>query len=136
VGREPVILLDTHALVWWVADAARLSARARRAIRAALREGQIAASAISLFEIATAIRRGRLVLAAPTEQWLADLRLLPELRFEPVSAEVAQVAGSFDESVPGDPADRIIAATAITLDFKLVTADARLRRAPRLQAVW
>jgi PIN domain nuclease of toxin-antitoxin system len=136
VGRKPVILLDTHALVWWVADAARLSARAKRAIRGALRGEQVVASAISLFEISTAIRRGRLVLAVPPEQWLADVRLLPELRIEPVSAEIAEVAGSFDEAVPGDPADRIIAATAIALGLKLVTADKRLRRAPRLQTVW
>ncbi len=131
-----MILLDTHALVWWAADAARLSARAKRAIRSALREGHVVASAISLFEIATAIRRGRLVLAVPSEQWLADVRLLPELRFEPVSAEIAEVAGSFDGAVPGDPADRIIAATAIALGLKLITADKQLRRAPRLQTVW
>lgn len=131
-----MILLDTHVLVWWVADAARLSARAKREIRSASRNGHVAASAISLFEISTAARRGRLVLSVPPEQWIADLRLLPELRFEPVSAEIARVAGSFDEAVPGDPADRIIAATAIALDLKLVTADERLRHAPRLQAVW
>lgn len=131
-----MILLDTHALVWWVADAARLSARAKRAIGGALRRGHVAASAISLFEIATAIRRGRLALAGPPEQWLADLRMLPELRFEPVSADIAVVAGSFGEAFPGDPADRIIAATAVALDLRLVTADARLRRAPRLQSVW
>jgi len=131
-----MILLDTHVLVWWVADAARLSARAKREIRSALRKGHLAASAISLFEISTAIRRRRLVLAVPPEQWLSDIRLLPELRFEPVSAEIAAVAGSFTEAVPGDPADRIIAATAITLDLKLVTADEGLLRAPRLRAVW
>ncbi|HTQ73588.1 MAG TPA: type II toxin-antitoxin system VapC family toxin [Burkholderiales bacterium] len=131
-----MILLDTHALVWWAADAARLSARARRAIAAALREGHIAASAISLFEIAMAIRRGRLVLETPPEQWLTDLRLLPELRIEPVSSEIAEIAGSFDEKFPGDPADRIIAATAVALGLKLVTADARLGRAPQVQAVW
>jgi PIN domain nuclease of toxin-antitoxin system len=131
-----VILLDTHALVWWVAGAPKLSARAKRAIAAALRDGYVAASAISLFEIATALRRRRLVLEMPAVQWLADLRRLPELRFEPVSAEIAEVAGSFDETFPGDPADRIIAATAIALGLTLVTADARLRRAPRLQAVW
>ena len=131
-----MILLDTHVLVWWVADAARLSARAKREIRSALRKGHLAASAISLFEISTAIRRRRLVLAVPPEQWLSDIRLLPEQRFEPVSAEIAEVAGSFNEAVPGDPADRIIAATAITLDLKLVTADEGLLRAPRLRAVW
>lgn len=131
-----MILLDTHALVWWVADASRLSARAKRAIRSALRDGPMAASAISLFEIATAIRRGRLVLATSAELWMADIRALPELRVEPVSAEIAQVAGSFGETVPGDPADRIIAATAIALGLTLVTADDRLRRAPGLKAVW
>jgi len=131
-----VILLDTHALVWWVADATRLSPRAKRAIRGALHGGHVMASAISMFEIATAIRRRRLVLAVPAEQWLADVRLLPELRFEPVNADIAEIAGTFDETVPGDPADRIIAATAISLAVPLVTADERLRSAPRLRVVW
>jgi len=136
VGCQPLIVLDTHALVWWAARTGRLSSRARRAIAAALRQGPLAASAISVFEIATAARRGRLVLATSVAQWLADLRALPELHFEPVSAHIAELAGSFDDSFPGDPADRIIAATAIALGSTLVTADDRLRRVPRLQALW
>ena len=87
-------------------------------------------------EIATAIRRGRLVLGVSGEQWLADLHTLPELHFEPISAGIAELAGSFDDTTPGDPADRIIAATAIALESRLVTADRRLRRTPRLEAVW
>src|SRR5205809_31558 len=87
-------------------------------------------------EIATAVRRGRLALGVSGDQWLGDLHQLPELHFEPVSAGIAQLAGSFDEAAPGDPADRIIAATAIALESRLVTADQRLRRTPRLQAVW
>lgn len=63
-------------------------------------------------EIATAVRRGRLTLSMPFGQWLADLRALPELQFEPVTAEIAALAGSFDGAMHGDPADRIIAATA------------------------
>lgn len=131
-----MILLDTHALVWWVADAAKLSIRAKRAIQSALRNGPVAASAVSLFEIATAIRRRRLVLEGSPERWLADIRLLPELHFEPVSAEIAVLAGSLDDTFPGDPADRIIAATATALGTPLVTADERLRGAPRLRTVW
>jgi len=131
-----VIVLDTHALVWWAAGAAELPTRARRAIQSAVRRGPVVASAISVIEIATAVRRGRLTLAVPVEQWLSDLRLLPELRFEPVSADIAQLAGAFEEAVPGDPADRIIVATALKLRAKLVTADDRLRQARRVETVW
>jgi len=125
-------LLDTHALVWWVNGMPALSARARRALRGAT----LAASAISAFEIATAVRRGRLDLGVSLDRWFADLAMLPELRLQPVTDEIARIAGSFDRSVPGDPADRIIAATAIALGARLVTADARLRRVPQLQTVW
>lgn len=131
-----MIVLDTHALIWWVAGDRRLSARALRAIRAAAKAGAVFASAISVMEIATAVRRGRLTLSVPFEQWLADLRSLPELQFEPVTAEIAALAGSFDGAMHGDPADRIIAATARTLGARLVTADERLRGLPEVVAVW
>ena len=131
-----MIVLDTHALIWWVSDGSRLSVRARRAIRSATRQGSIAASAISLFEITTLMRRGRLALAVPEDQWFADLRLLPELHFEPVSVEIARLAGSFDDAMPGDPADRIIAATAMGLVAPRFPPGGGPRPPPRLQAVW
>lgn len=136
MAHELLIVLDTHALLWWVSGSKRLSARARRAIRAATAKAPAVASAISVLEIATAVRRGRLELATPLENWLADLRLLPELRFEPVSVEIARRAGTFDASMPGDPADRIMAATAMVLHARLVTADEGLRRVAELRAVW
>jgi len=131
-----VIVLDTHALVWWVSDSARLSDHARRAIAGALRRGPLVASAISVFEISTAARRGRLALAAPVEQWLADLLSLAEVRIEPVTAAIAALAGNMPDPTPGDPADRIIAATAALLQLKLVTADDRLKRSPHIRTVW
>jgi PIN domain nuclease of toxin-antitoxin system len=136
VGDESVIVLDTHALVWWAVGDRRLSAPALRAIKAAVKAGGVFASAISVMEIATAVRRGRLTLSVPFGQWLADLRALPELRFAPVSAEIAALAGSFDGGMHGDPADRIIAATARLLGARLVTADARLRGLSDVTAVW
>ena len=131
-----MILLDTHALVWWVSGIRPLSARAKREIRSAQAEGPLRASAISLLEIATAVRRGRLALGSPLDRWCEDLARLPELQIQPVTAEIARAAGSFDASAPGDPADRIIAATALALGARLVTADVRLRRFPQLQTVW
>ena len=131
-----MIVLDTHVLVWWVNGGPALSARARREIRAALAAGPLRVSAISAFEIAAAVRRGRLEIGLPLEQWWTELVRLPELRFEPVTEELARIAGSFDDVAPSDPADRLIAATAIALGARLVTADEKLRRFAQVQTVW
>jgi PIN domain nuclease of toxin-antitoxin system len=136
VGSEPLILVDTHVLVWWLNGTPPLSAKARKALRGSSRDAPVFASTISVFEICTAVRRGRLTLAVPIDQWLSDLALLPELQFQPLTLEIARIAGGFDDTVPGDPADRLIAATAISLGAKLVTADVRLRKMPHLQTVW
>ena len=130
-----MIVLDTHVLVWWVSGAKQLSAGAKRAIVRQIDERPVAVSAISMFEIATAVRRGRLDLAIPAEQWLADVRVLPDIAFEPVSVEIAEMAGQLSPGFPGDSADRIIVATAFALDAKLITADERLR-ATGISVVW
>jgi PIN domain nuclease of toxin-antitoxin system len=131
-----LIVLDTHVLVWWVSGSRPLSAKAKREVRSAQAGGLLRASAISLLEISTAVRRGRLALGTALDRWSEDLARLPELQVQPVTGGIALLAGSFDDSVPGDPADRIIAATALALGAKLVTADARLRRVPGLQTIW
>ena len=131
-----MIVIDTHVLIWWLTDASQLSAKARRTLTVEAKQEGIVASAISVLEIATAARRGRLHLAMPVDAWLADTRSLPELRYEPVSGEIAQMAGSFGDEMHGDPADRIIAATAIVLNAPLVTADAKLRTVKTVKTIW
>lgn len=136
MGSQSVIVLDTHVLIWWVTKAPALTSRARHAIRQAVRHGPLAVSTVSLFEAASAVRRGRVRFGVPFDQWLRAVRALPELRFVPVNEEIASAAGGFDDSMPSDPADRIIAATTMALATKLVTADARLRVVRNLQTVW
>lgn len=131
-----MIVLDTHVLVWWLSGASLLSPAASQAIAEAVAGDRVAASTISVLEIATAVRRGRLQLSVPVGQWLADAGSLPELRFEPVSAEIAHLAGSLGEEMHGDPADRLIAATARVLGAPLVTADEKLRANGVVQTVW
>jgi PIN domain nuclease of toxin-antitoxin system len=131
-----LIVLDTHVLVWWLTQAPGLSTAAKRAIGKNATTGEIVASTISVLEIATAVRRGRLQFNVPVDQWLADARSIPELRLEPVSAEIAALAGSFLDPMHGDPADRIIAATATVMGASLVTADDRLRSFGSLRTIW
>jgi PIN domain nuclease of toxin-antitoxin system len=131
-----LILLDTHVLVWWLAEPRRLTTAARRAIGAAARSNEVVVSAASFFEISTLLRRGRLELDVDSETWLGAVRSLPELGVEPVTAEIAWLAGTFDAGFPGDPADRIIAATARTLETKLVTADKKLLGSNAVDTVW
>jgi PIN domain nuclease of toxin-antitoxin system len=131
-----VIVLDTHALIWWLGEPEELSARARRSINSSAGDQGVVASAISFFEISTLVRRGRLELRIDTRRWFAATRSLPELRIEPVSAEISWLAGELGAAFPGDPVDRIIAATAQSLGAKLVTADTKLQDTGTIETIW
>ncbi|HPF26921.1 MAG TPA: type II toxin-antitoxin system VapC family toxin [Steroidobacteraceae bacterium] len=131
-----MLVLDTHVLVWWLNGAPGLSRKAAAAVRAAAKNKELVVAAISIFEISTAVRRGRLQLHVALDVWLSALAQLPEVRVEPVTMEVARMAGALDEAFPGDPADRMIAATAWSLDAPLVTADKRLRAVESLATIW
>ena len=131
-----MIVIDTHVLVWWLTRAPGLSRKAERTLAAHGDPGQIVVSAISLLEIATAVRRGRLELSIPLDQWLADINSLPEIRIEPVSADIAALAGSLAEPMHGDPADRLIVSTAFTLGVPLVTGDKKLQEYRSVKTIW
>lgn len=131
-----MIVIDTHVLVWWLTRTPGLSRKAERTLAAYGAPGQIVVSAISLLEIATAVRRGRLELSMPLNQWLADMNSLPEIRVEPVSADIAALAGSLAEPMHGDPADRLIVATSSTLGVPLVTGDKKLQEYRGVKTIW
>ena len=122
--------------MWWLTRAPGLSRKAERTLAAHGDPGQIVVSAISLLEIATAVRRGRLELSIPLDQWLADINSLPEIRIEPVSADIAALAGSLAEPMHGDPADRLIVSTAFTLGVPLVTGDKKLQEYRGVKTIW
>jgi PIN domain nuclease of toxin-antitoxin system len=130
------MVLDTHVLLWWLSGSPSLPARARKALGSAIAQGPVTLSAISIFEIATGVRRGRIALRQPLEHWFHDLTRLPEIRIEPVSGAIAAHAASLDDGVHGDPADRIILATAIVLGVPLATADEKLRTTGLTPLAW
>lgn len=132
-----MIVLDTHVLVWQVAgDTKKLSRKARQVLRQHGRLNELIISSITIFEIATLERRGRLRFNISGSEWLDKVRQLPEYRIEPLTDDIAERAGRFGEAFPGDPADRMIAATALLLGAPLVTDDAKLHEIEYLKTVW
>jgi PIN domain nuclease of toxin-antitoxin system len=132
-----VIVLDTHALVWWVSDPKRVPAKARRLISAAVSDAEpIAVSSISLWEVAMLVARKRLALTIDTSAWIAHVEALPFLSFIPVDDRIAVRAVQLEDFPHRDPADRMIVATALGLGATLLTADTRLRAYRPLRSTW
>jgi PIN domain nuclease of toxin-antitoxin system len=129
-----VILLDTHALVWAVADQKRLSRSAVAAISEAQQEGGLAVSAITLWELASLIARGRIQAYGTVD---ASVRLLVEgVTVKAITPEIAALATQFPDEFSHDPADRLIGATARTEGMGLVTRDESIRRSPLIRTIW
>ncbi len=129
-----MILLDTHILVWAVAGRNKLSRNAERAIAKAQQEGGLAISAISLWELASLLARGRIQAYGTLD---ASIRLLVEgCSILPITPEIAALATQFPEDYSKDPADRLIGATARAEGLELVTRDENMLRSPLLKTVW
>jgi PIN domain nuclease of toxin-antitoxin system len=129
-----VIVLDTHALIWFALEPERLSAAATRAIDSA---SERAISAITAQEVAYQAARKRIDLYSPVRIWLGDVLGALEAQALPVTAAIALRAGSLDPAdLHGDPFDRLIYATAVEHDAQLVTADKRLCEADPPRVIW
>lgn len=127
------VLLDTHAIHWWSAEPERVSAPARRLLAAA---DELVIAAISWYELAWLARHGRIALEVPVRSWLESLGA--QVRTLGVTPAIAETAAALPASFPGDPADRLIYATAIEHGVKLVSKDRALRDHPhpRSLVVW
>ena len=130
-----MILVDTHVVVWLAFDQNRLSKKAKAAIDDARKNGQgLAISDISLLELATLASKGRIHLNIPLESFLQEV----EARFIvlPISGRACARAVGLPATYPKDPADRIIAATALVEGLSLLTADHEIARSKVLRTIW
>ncbi len=127
------VLLDTHVVHWWSAEPKRVSARARKALEGA---DELVVAAISWYELAWLARHERIAVTVPIRTWLQGLAA--QLRTIGVTPAVADTAASLPASFPGDPADRLIYATAIEHGLDLVTKDQEIRNhdKPRSLTIW
>lgn len=118
-------MLDTHSILWWQADTHRLSVAAEGAIVGAT---QLLVSPLSLWEISSLSRQGRVALDRSAGAWVDKLLRTARVGMAPLTPEAAVWAGQLDgASFPGDQIDRLIYASAHDLRIPLVSKDERLR---------
>jgi PIN domain nuclease of toxin-antitoxin system len=139
-----VILLDTHALIWWAdGDHQRLSAAALATIdqeieSAGRPDGSrgLLVSAISCWEVAMRVNRGRPALSFDVEHWLALLSSHPAVRLLALDPAVAVASTRLPEPFHADPADRFLVAQARELGIPLLSADSKIRAYGHVRSHW
>lgn len=127
------LLLDTHVVHWWSAEPQRVSEPAREVLQEA---DDLAVAAISWYELAWLAHHERITVTVPIRSWLQSLAA--QLRTIGITPAIADTAVALPSSFPGDPADRLIYATAIEHGLDLVTKDRTIRDhdKPRSLTVW
>ncbi|GAB6044355.1 type II toxin-antitoxin system VapC family toxin [Endothiovibrio diazotrophicus] len=129
------IICDTHVLLFDALTPERLSPTARRLLEEGEARRDLACSGITLWEIAMLIAKGRVQIATDSETFLQAVVAARGVEVLPITVEVAARAQS-SEIPHGDPADRLIAATALAHGATLVTRDEKLRSVEGLRAIW
>ena len=127
-----MIILDTHIWVWWVHDAPELPASYRPIIEQNEATG-IGISAISCWEIAKLVEKGRLRLPYSTDHWFTLALAYPGILLIPLSPEIAIESTHLPPPFHNDPADQIIVATARTYACALLTVDTKIRNYTHVQ---
>ena len=130
-----MVLLDTHAWIWWLTGSGRLSGDERSGLSESAARRQLAISAISLWEAHMLNARRRIELPVPFPQWLVEASAPEVVQVVPLDAEVILALDELPVGFHGDPADRIIAATARCKCMPLATWDKALRRSRSIQ-IW
>ncbi len=128
-----MIVLDTHAWVWWAVSSPSLTKRAARAIHSAR---TVYISAISCWEVAMLVAKGRLVFDRDVEVWMELALRLPGIQLVHLSPRIAVRSARLEEDFLGDPADRIIVATALEYGYAIVSKDQRIRRYRPVRVIW
>jgi len=129
------ILLDTHVWLWWLTARSPLTKAERAALDRSAERSELCIAAISMWEVQILHAKGRLELPLPFAEWLSRATDESVVRTFPLDRDVVIAVDGLPASFHGDPADRIIVATARTHAVPLATRDAAIRRS-RVARIW
>lgn len=130
------VVADTHAVVWYLAESARLSARAKTAMSDAIGAGfPVFVSTMTLVELSYLVEKGKLKAEFLEVVFQTLKRADSGFQAIPFTLEIAEQLAQIPRSAIPDMPDRMIAATSLHLDLPLVTADHRIREA-KIETIW
>lgn len=129
-----MIVLDTHALLWWALDPDRLSATAAATLAEMEKRGGFASS-VSVWELGVKVQRGKLELGIAIEELVRRIEQTAAVEFVPIDTTVwlRSLALPWDHR---DPADRVIVSTALLKGVPLLTRDDVIRESGVVETVW
>jgi PIN domain nuclease of toxin-antitoxin system len=131
-----MIVLDTHAWIWFISNPDLLSKRAKKAVNAAVKDKSILISSISAWELALLVTKNRIKLTLDVTDWIAKSESLPFIQFVPLTNSIAVKSVNLPLPLHPDPADRIIIATALSAGAPLVTKDKKLLDDSSIKTIW
>lgn len=135
-GATSPLLIDTHYWLWLTAASRdRLTEQNLTTIRAAASAANLLLSAISVWEVAMLESKGRIKLFKQCALWVEEGLAMPGLTLAPLSPAIAIESNHLPGEFHGDPADRIIVATARITGARLLTADQNIRAYAQQQYV-
>jgi PIN domain nuclease of toxin-antitoxin system len=129
-----LIVLDTHALLWWALDPEHLSQRARHALEGMEREGGFA-SAISIWELGIKVKRKKLELPITIDELARRIERGNVVELLPVDTNIWLRSLALDWTHT-DPADRVIVATALSRNVPLLTKDQVIHDFAGVASIW
>ena len=131
-----MIVLDTCAFIWDALDHPKLTVKAKKRIDLAQGSGELAICDITLWEVAMLVKKRRIVIDAPAKTFCKLAIRARDIMVLPITPGIAELSVQLDESINLDPADRLIAATAIRHNASLITADGNLRKSSSVKTFW
>ena len=129
-------LLDTHTWVWWYMNPQKLSRRVTDLIGDTTRYDELLLSAISPWEFCKLLEKGRIAISCNPEDWLSAAFDLPKFRLVPLSPVLAYRSTVLPQPFHNDPADQIIAATALQENAAILTKDRNILEYEYVKSLW